>query len=73
MYMLSTEVITETVNAPWKVKSQTAEVSCQEKYRNDSATCCLNRRSALSSFAQISGQTLEVDFSAHVEIAIPCL
>lgn len=29
--MLSIEVITKTVDASWKVKSQTAKISCQGK------------------------------------------
>lgn len=53
--MLSVEVITETVNASWKVKSQTARVSCQGECRNgrchllfkpenSSKFCCRNLR-----------------------------
>lgn len=53
MYMLSIEVIVKTVDASWKVKSQTAKVSCQGKCSSGGATCCLNQRTASGSVAQI--------------------
>lgn len=65
----------KTVNASWKVKSQTAKVSCQGKCRNDTATCCLSQRTAPSSVAPMKGANAGSRFllSPHMETLTPYL
>lgn len=79
-HMLLVEVIIQTVNVSWKVAPQTAKVSCQEKCRNGSATCCLNHRIALLSVAQIQGNNVRNKyiarfffFSSHRTTPVPYL